>query len=329
MVESPQSLRECKALPTGSRFMAICGLGDINTKSAKNGSTYFEFVLGDASDEVKVRVFSDSPLKSVLTTLKPGTPVRVGGTMGEFAGRPEFRVDALAAITDTEKSDPAIMGRLTPVSQQDPIKMREELGAIIKRIPHATLRALVESILEEHGERFYDSVAATGMHHAYRHGLLEHTLRMARCAEALLPLYPRVDHSLAVSSIILHDVGKIQEYTKLEPGMPRAGFTRAGNLHGHLVLGAFIVREHAIKVQLEASLRERVEHVLLSHHTMREYGACQTPSTPEAVFVARIDDMDAKLSAIEEELRKAPPGVEFMPLKAIDGQLLITPPKTK
>ena len=119
MAESPQSLRECKALPTGSRFMAICGLGDINTKSAKNGSTYFEFVLGDASDEVKVRVFSDSPLKSVLTTLKPGTPVRVGGTMGEFAGRPEFRVDALAAITDAEKSDPAIMGRLTPVSQQE------------------------------------------------------------------------------------------------------------------------------------------------------------------------------------------------------------------
>lgn len=120
MAESPQSLRECKALPTGNRFLAICGLGDINTKSAKNGSTYFEFVLGDASDEVKVRVFSDSPLKTVLTTLKPGTPVKVGGTMGEFAGRPEFRVDALAALADAEKSDPAIMGRLTPVSQQDP-----------------------------------------------------------------------------------------------------------------------------------------------------------------------------------------------------------------
>jgi 3'-5' exoribonuclease len=73
---------------------------------------------------------------------------------------------------------------------------------------------------------------------------------------------------------------------------------------------------------------ERLEHVLLSHHTMREYGACATPSTPEAVFVARIDDMDAKLSAVEEELRKAPPGAEFMPLRAIDGQLLITPPKT-
>ena len=40
--------------------------------------------------------------------------------------------------------------------------------------------------------------------------------------------------------------------------MAKAGFTRAGNLHGHLVLGAFIVRAHGTKVGLEASLMERL-----------------------------------------------------------------------
>jgi hypothetical protein len=50
--------------------LAICGLGDIVTKSAKNGTTYFEIVLGDASDEIKVRLFSDSPLKPVINSLK-------------------------------------------------------------------------------------------------------------------------------------------------------------------------------------------------------------------------------------------------------------------
>ena len=110
--------------------------------------------------------------------------------------------------------------------------------------------------------------------------------------------------------------------------MAKASFTRAGNLHGHLVLGAFMVREHATKVGLEVSLRERLEHVILSHHTLREFGACQTPSTPEAVFVARIDDLDAKLSAIEEELRRATSGQEFVQLRAIDGHLMTTPPKT-
>jgi len=254
--------------------------------------------------------------------------VRISAYVGDFNGRPDLKLENLEPLTDAERADPAIMGRLTPVSQHDPVKMKAELLGIVGRIPHAQLRATVESVLAEHGDRFYEAVAALGMHHAFRHGLLEHTLRMAKCAEALLPLYPKVDPSLAVAGTVLHDVGKIQEYSRLEPGMAKASFTRAGNLHGHLVLGAFLIREHGTKVGLEASLLERLEHILLSHHTMREYGAAAIPSTPEAVFVARIDDLDAKLSAVEEELRKAAPGVEFSPLRAIDGQLLITPPKT-
>lgn len=328
MSEPLQTLRESKALPVGSRFHAICAMGEVSAKTAKTGSSYHEVTLADATDDFKARVFNDSPNKPILLALKAGSIVRVAGSVGEYMGRPDLKMDTIAPLTDAEKSDPTIMGRLTPVSQQDPVKMQAELLAIISRIPHEALRATVESVLAEHGERFYEAVAALGMHHAYRHGLLEHTLRMAKCAEALLPLYPKVDHSLAVAGTVLHDMGKVQEYSRLEPGMAKAGFTRAGNLHGHLVLGAFMVRAHGTKVGLEASLLERLEHILLSHHTLREYGACTTPATPEAVFVARIDDMDAKLSAVEEELRKAPPGVEFTQLRAIDGQLLITPPKT-
>jgi len=272
MSESLLTLRESKSSPVGTRFQAICAMGDVATKTAKTGASYYEVVLADATDDFKARVFGDSPAKPVLVTLKAGTIVRISAYVGDFNGRPDLKL--------------------------------------------------------EHGERFYEAVAALGMHHAFRHGLLEHTLRMAKCAEALLPLYPKVDPSLAVAGTVLHDVGKIQEYSRLEPGMAKASFTRAGNLHGHLVLGAFLIRQHGTKVGLEASLLERLEHILLSHHTMREYGAAAIPSTPEAVFVARIDDLDAKLSAVEEELRKAAPGVEFSPLRAIDGQLLITPPKT-
>ena len=280
MSDTLQTLRESKSLPVGSRFQAICAMGEVSTKTAKTGTSYHEVTLADATDDFKARVFSDSPNKPILLALKPGSILRVTGTVGEYMGRPDLKMETLAAITDAEKSDPAVMGRLTPVSQHDPLKMRADLAGIISRIPHDGLRATVESVLEEHGERFYEAVAALGMHHAYRHGLLEHTLRMAKCAEALLPLYTKVDHSLAVAGTILHDLGKVQEYSRLEPGMAKAGFTRAGNLHGHLVLGAFIVRTHGTKVGLEASLLERLEHILLSHHTMREYGAAAIPSTP-------------------------------------------------
>jgi 3'-5' exoribonuclease len=328
MSETLQTLREAKASGVGARFTAICSVTDLAAKPTRNGGSYLELAVADASGDAKFKVWSDSPIRAAADALKVGAPVRIGGTVGEYNGRPDLKADVLAALTDAERANPALMGRLTPVSQQDPSRMAAELAELIAAIPHAGLRATVESVLADHGERFHEAVAALGVHHAYRHGLLEHTLRMAKVARALLPLYPSVDPSLALAGVILHDVGKIQEYTRLEPGMAKASFTRAGNLHGHLVLGAFLVREHGAKVGLEVSLRERLEHVILSHHTLREFGACATPSTPEAVFVARLDDLDAKLSAVEEELRKAPAGVEFVPVRGIDGQLLTTPPRT-
>ena len=114
------TLRECKTSPVGTRFQAICALGDIAAKLAKTGATYYEAVIADASDDIKVRVFGDSPVKPVLVTLKAGAVVRVGGTVGDFNGRPDLRVDALAPLTEAERGDPALMGRLTPVSQHDP-----------------------------------------------------------------------------------------------------------------------------------------------------------------------------------------------------------------
>lgn len=328
MSETLLTLREAKAAGTGARFAAICSVADLATKPTRNGGSYTELTLADASGDAKFKVWSDSPLRSAVEALRPGTPVRVGGFVAEYNGKPDLKADALVALTEAERGDPSLMGRLTPVSLQDPAVMAKGLAEVVAAIPHAGLRATVESVLEAHGERFRDSVAALGVHHAYRHGLLEHTLRMARVARALLPLYPAVDPSLALAGVILHDIGKIQEYTRLEPGMSKAAFTRAGNLHGHLVLGAFLVREHGDKVGLDPSLRERLEHVILSHHTLREFGACATPATPEAVFVARLDDLDAKMSAVEEELRKAPQGQEFVPVRGIDGHLLTTPPRT-
>ena len=62
------------------------------------------------------------------------------------------------------------------------------------------------------GETFRTAPAATMMHHAYRHGLLEHTVHMARACKALLPLYPEVDPELAMAGILLHDAGKTIEY---------------------------------------------------------------------------------------------------------------------
>ena len=48
-----------------------------------------------------------------------------------------------------------------------------------------------------------------------------------------------------------------------------------------------------------------LQHIIISHHSVPEFGAAKIPSTPEAVFIALLDNLDAKtqmvLSAAKRE----------------------------
>ena len=145
-------------------------------------------------------------------------------------------------------------------------------------ISHAELRATVRHVLEEIGESFRTAPAATMMHHAYRHGLLEHTVHMARGGTgAPSPLSrgrPRPGDGRASSSTTS---GKTIEYE----GALAAKRGRRGILHGHVVLGYQLVRKAALKAKLDPERTERLEHVILSHQGKLEWGAAtRSPRRP-------------------------------------------------
>jgi 3'-5' exoribonuclease len=165
----------------------------------------------------------------------------------------------------------------------------------------------VRNVLDEIGDAFRTAPAATMMHHAYRHGLLEHTVHMARAARALLPLYREVDPDLAMAGILLHDAGKTIEYE----GALSARRGRRGILQGHVILGYQLVRKAALKAKLDPDRAERLEHIILSHQGRLEWGAAVLAATPEAVLVSKIDELDAKMGMVQRALRNAPEGEEF------------------
>jgi 3'-5' exoribonuclease len=162
-------------------------------------------------------------------------------------------------------------------------------------------------VFDEIGDTFKWSPAAVAMHHAYRHGLLEHTTHMARACQALLPLYPEVDPDLALAGILLHDTGKAIEYE----GTLATKRSRRGILQGHVVLGYQLARKAAIKAKLDNDRLERLEHIILSHQGEPEWGAAVYAATPEAVFVSMIDNLDAKMGMVQRALRQSGEGDEF------------------
>jgi 3'-5' exoribonuclease len=162
------------------------------------------------------------------------------------------------------------------------------------------------------------------MHHAYRHGLLEHTSHMARACRALLPLYPEVDPDLALAGVLVHDTGKVIEYE----GDLATTRSRKGILQGHVVLGYQLVRKAGLKAKLSPDLLERLEHIVLSHQGELEWGAAVIAATPEAVFVAKIDDLDAKMGMVQRLLRQGADNGEFSEKHfGLNAQLLLTRPQ--
>ncbi len=300
---TPISVKSIKTLPKdgGDTFSSVVLVKRVSAKTAKNGNPFLNVELGDKTGAFGMNVFSDSPAYDLFASLKEGGIVRIEAKIDYFQDRLSPRLLRAEPITLDQLNGSPLLANLVETAPEDAELLWTEFNQFIASIGHAELRATVQALFDEIGEQFKVWPAAISMHHAYRHGLLEHTVHMARAAKALLPLYTEVDPDLAMAGILVHDTGKVIEYQ----GDLVTTKSRRGILQGHVVLGYQLVRKAGIKAKLNADLLERLEHIVLSHQGELEWGAATIAATPEAVFVAKVDDLDAKMGMVQRLLRQA------------------------
>ena len=75
------------------------------------------------------------------------------------------------------------------------------------------------------------------------------------------------------------------------------------SLIGHLLQGRDIVRETALAAPLPPDTLLRLEHLIIAHQRLPEWGSPKPPMTPEALLVHYADDIDAKFHMMVEILR--------------------------
>jgi 3'-5' exoribonuclease len=302
------SVRDLKASDASGRaFASVLVLRKLSVKTATNGNPYLSVELGDRTGSFNCTVFSDSPAFEVVRSAEEGAVLRVEGKAETYQGRLSPKLSRACVVPEDELQSPEVIANLVETAPEDADALWKEFIQFVDSVGQAELRATVRNVMDEVGESFRTAPAATMMHHAYRHGLLEHTVHMARAAKALLPLYGDVDPDLAMAGILLHDSGKTIEYEG--PLAARRG--RRGILQGHVVLGYQLVRKAALKAKLDPERTERLEHIILSHQGKLEWGAAVMAATPEAVFVSMVDNLDAKMGMVQRALRNTPPGEEF------------------
>ncbi len=296
------SVADLKSLDNGKPFSALLLLRKVTAKTASNGNPFLSLEFGDRTGSFNATMFNDHPRFAELQAAGEGAAVKLDGRTDAYQGRFSPKLGEIKILNEAELEASGNLSALVEVAPEDPDEMWTEFELFIDGISHDELRMTVRSVFDEIGPAFRNSPAATSMHHAYRHGLLEHTLHMARAAKALLPLYQEVDADLVIAGVLVHDTGKVTEYE----GALGARRSRKGILQGHVVLGYAIVRKAGIVAHLDADRLERLEHIVLSHQGEPAWGAAAWAATPEAVFVSMIDNLDARMGMVQRALRTTP-----------------------
>ena len=325
-ISTSLTVRDVKALSRtgGDHFSSVLLIKRLAERPTKTGNPFLMVELGDKTGTFNCNCFSDNPSFEFFKALKEGAVVRIEAKVDYYQNRFSPKLLRAEEISADQLAGSPLMANLVETAPEDGDTLWAEFQTHLAAIAHPELRATVQSVFDEIGEAFRVAPAALAMHHAYRHGLLEHTCHMARAGRALAPLYPEIDADLALAGVLVHDTGKVIEYQ----GTLATSRSRKGILQGHVVLGYQLVRKAGLKAKLNADLLERLEHIVLSHQGELEWGAAVIAATPEAVFVAKIDDLDAKMGMVQRLLRQAGENDEFSDKHlGLNTQLLLTKPQ--
>jgi 3'-5' exoribonuclease len=132
-------------------------------------------------------------------------------------------------------------------------------------------------------------------------GLLEHTVAVVTILLTVHDLHPELDLDLLITAGLLHDLGKLQE---LALGAA-IEYTDRGRLLGHIVLTDRAVRARIEQIpEFPQELDDQLNHILLSHHGQKEYGAPIVPMTPEACALHYADNLDAHVQYFQRAVEQ-------------------------
>ena len=188
-------------------------------------------------------------------------------------------------------------------AKRDVDEMCEELMGYIGTVGNPEVKALLESIFRDSAvmEKFKKHPGAIEIHHNWTGGLLQHTLEVVEYSLLSKKLFTDLNTDLLIAGALLHDIGKLDEIEV----KTRIKGTKKGQLKGHIALGYNRVSGVMERLGTSEEVKDKLLHIILSHHGSNENGSPKPPMIPEAFAVYYADEMSSKLSEITEYVKWA------------------------
>lgn len=296
-------LKDCK---NGERFEGTLLVNEWKeVPFRQKPGAYLSLICQDRSGTIQGKMWDYKP--QVLLWLKDQDIFQVKGVASEYRGTLDLTIETIRMIPK-ENVD---LADLLPSSLVTAAELESRLEIIVDKITQPELKALLEQFLThpEWGNAYRQAPAAMKIHQAYLRGLWEHSVRVAEIVDGIAGHYPAINRDLVLTGALLHDVGKIGEYS-YDRGIK---VTTEGRLLGHIILGIEILTEEIAKIQdFPRELRSKLVHIITSHHGKYEWQSPKRPKLMEALVIHYADVMDAELFQFEHA-KESHPDDEWSP----------------
>ena len=262
-----------------------------NMMTDKNGKHYLSMLLGDASGSMGARLWEKA--QDYAAKFDVGDYVKVRGHVQVFQGRKQMiLLEVFRADAELFKPEDFVPQTNVPVDA-----LWTELQELMGQIKNPWILKLTQNVLAdaEISKLIKVAPAAKSIHHAYRGGLLEHVVSIAKTMKFFGSHYPFLNQDYLLFGALFHDLGKVWEISN-EPGFQ---YTERGRFVGHMAMGCEIIDRFSADIpDFPQTVKDLLKHVVLSHHGKLEHGSPKEPAFLEAFFVAAIDHLDSQINSI-------------------------------
>lgn len=288
-------IKRINEVSPNEEFIAFLLISKVELKTRKNGQPYLALELKDKTVTFPAVMWEN--FDEIKSELEPGRIIKIQGTISEYNGEQQIKITRLRLANET---DGVLLEDLLPASKRPLDEMLDEFNRVTSSIQNQFLKKLIDSIFDgQLKERFLMTPAGKSWHHAYLHGLLEHTLEIVKICELMSTFHPEINRDLLITGALLHDIGKTEEldYRKA------FGYTDKGSLLGHITIAAIEVEKAIDKIEgFPEELKNQTLHLILSHQGKLEFASPVVPKTLEAIVLYQADELSAKANAYKHAI---------------------------
>jgi 3'-5' exoribonuclease len=274
---------QIKDVKVGESYKLTVVVSSSTIRTTKTNKQYLDLEVFDGIESINGKIWDWTHTNSI----ERNAILDIEGTITEYMGVKQLAISLYTRNTST------LLTSFAPTCPYDVDEYLQMGRDLIAMIDNKDLHDLTLKVYIDHTKMLMSVPGAKKIHHAYVGGALVHLVDTTKKAIAIASTIPEAHLGLCIAGAILHDIGKLYTYTI---DGATVEFTDEGESLDHIALGLICMNDY--KNVDNINIVGLLQHIIASHHGLKEYGSPVTPGFLEAWIVNYADGIDAKAATI-------------------------------